>query len=258
MRIVNYDEVKVFIGETRDEMGSKVAADAIKRIKEELMNKEALNILFAAAPSQNDFFDELVKNKDIDWNRINAFHMDEYIGLGIESENSFSNFLRERVFSHLSLRKAYYINGLEDPNKECERYGKLLEENPIDIVFMGIGENGHIAFNDPDVANFKDPEMVKMIELDDRSRRQQVNDGCFPTIDDVPVKAITLTIPALIRPEYIFCIVPTKLKAEAVKNTLVGPISEKCPASILRTKVGSRLYLDEEAASLLEQNDEGK
>ena len=187
MRILNYDEIEVYIGETRDEMGSKVAKDAIERIKKELKNKEELNILFAAAPSQSDFFDELIKDREIDWNRINVFHMDEYIGLGIENKNSFSNFLKNNVFDHLSLKKAYYINGLADPKEECLRYGKLLDENPINIVFMGIGENGHIAFNDPDVADFKDPEMVKIIELDDRSRRQQVNDGCFPTIEDVPV-----------------------------------------------------------------------
>lgn len=258
MKKLKYDEVDVFIGETRDEMGSKVAKDSIDQIKEQLESKKELNILFAAAPSQNDFFEELIKAKDIDWNRINVFHMDEYIGLGIENKNSFANFLREKVFKHLPIKQAYYINGLANPKEECKRYKKLLDENPIDIVFMGIGENGHIAFNDPEVAMFNDPEMVKIIRLDERSRQQQVNDGCFPTIKDVPVNAITLTIPALMQPKFVFCIVPTKLKAQAVKNTLEGPITEECPASILRTKVRSRLYLDKEAAFLLEQDHEAK
>ncbi|MBO1266092.1 glucosamine-6-phosphate deaminase [Proteiniclasticum sp. SCR006] len=251
-----FDELKVEVFKSRDEMGKKASDDVKRSIKDLLEKQEEVNMVFAAAPSQNDFFDYLTEEKDVEWNRVNAFHMDEYIGLEKTHPSAFSNFLQDKVFKHLPLKSAHFIDGLSDPNQECRRYAELLIENPVDIVIMGIGENGHIAFNDPDVADFNDPEDVKIVVLDEMSRKQQVNDGCFNNIDEVPTHAITLTIPRLLNAKYVYCIVPTERKAQAVKDALYNPISVQCPASILRTKSGSILYLDQDAAMYLEEKDE--
>lgn len=242
--------VKIFIN--REEMGKEAASDVSTAIEELLKRKNEINIIFAAAPSQNDFFKELIADKKIEWGKINAFHMDEYIGLDENAPQAFGNFLRERIFSLVPLKNVFYLNGsAEDTEKECERYSYLLAKHPVDIVCLGIGENGHIAFNDPPVADFNDKEMVKIVRLDEASRQQQVNDKCFTLLDKVPVTAYTLTIPALLKASHMFCIVPTELKAEAVQKTLNDEISEACPSTILRTKKDAVLYLDKESASLL-------
>jgi len=246
------DELLVKVYRTRDEMGMSSAYDVSKKIRELLSVKDIVNIVFAAAPSQNEFLAYLSK-ENLEWNRINAFHMDEYIGLPSDAPQSFGNFLKERLFSKKQFKNVFYING-NAPNleEECARLTRLLEENPLDITCMGIGENGHIAFNDPHVADFDDPKKVKIVDLDERCRQQQVNDGCFRTIEEVPRYAITMTIPTLISSKYIFCIVPAKQKAEAVRNTLMGPVSESCPASILRRCKNAILYLDLDSASELD------
>lgn len=246
------DELLVRVYNTRDEMGKAAAYDVSSKIRELLIVKDIINIVFAAAPSQNEFLAYLSK-EDLEWNRINAFHMDEYIGLPLDAPQLFANFLRERLFSKKPFKNVFYINGnVKNPEEECQRLTKLLEENPLDITCMGIGENGHIAFNDPHVADFNDPKKVKIVDLDERCRQQQVNDGCFGNLDEVPRYAITMTIPTLVSSQYIFCIVPAKQKAEAVRNTLLGPISEICPASILRRCKNAILYLDLDSASKLD------
>lgn len=246
------DELLVRVYNTRDEMGKAAAYDVSSKIRELLIVKDIINIVFAAAPSQNEFLAYLSK-EDLEWNRINAFHMDEYIGLPLDAPQLFANFLRERLFSKKPFKNVFYINGnVKNPEEECQRLTKLLEENPLDITCMGIGENGHIAFNDPHVADFNDPKKVKIVDLDERCRQQQVNDGCFGNLDEVPRYAITMTIPTLVSSQYIFCIVPAKQKAEAVRNTLLGPISETCPASILRRCKNAILYLDLDSASKLD------
>lgn len=175
--------------------------------------------------------------------------MDEYIGIHPEAPQSFGNFLRQRIFDKVPFKTVNYLNGrAESLEEECKRYSELLLRHPVDIVCLGIGENGHIAFNDPDVADFNDPQLVKVVELDPVCRQQQVNEKCFEAFDLVPAKALTLTIPALLKADWMFCIVPFKNKANAVYNTLYGEISEKCPASILRKKENSCLYLDPESA----------
>ncbi|MCK3684358.1 glucosamine-6-phosphate deaminase [Maribellus sp. YY47] len=244
--------LNVNIFPTRDEMGKIAARDVANRINEILSKKEEINIIFAAAPSQNEFLHYLKNDKTVPWHKINAFHMDEYIGLDEDAPQGFANFLKDRLFNKVPFKSTHYINGLaSDTDEECKRYGNLLQIYPVDIVCLGIGENGHIAFNDPPVADFNDPKIIKVVELEHACRQQQVNDKCFETISLVPENAFTLTIPTLLHAKYMFCIVPSKLKAEAVNETINGIISEKCPATILRTKKDAILYLEEDSASLL-------
>lgn len=251
VREVKIDEVLVKVYKNRDEMGRSAAHDVAEKIRELAEIKDTINIVFAAAPSQNEFLFYL-NIEDLEWNKINAFHMDEYIGLPPDAPQLFANFLKERLFSKKPFRNVFYINGnATNPEEECHRLSRLLEDNPLDITCMGIGENGHIAFNDPHVADFNDPKKVKIVDLDEKCRQQQVNDGCFKSIEEVPRYAITMTIPVLVSSRSIFCIVPGKQKAEAVKNALLGPISESCPASIIRRCKNSILYLDLDSASKL-------
>ncbi|MGI6074678.1 MAG: glucosamine-6-phosphate deaminase [Fermentimonas sp.] len=252
VRIFKEGELEIMIFPNRTEMGEQAAKDVSQKIQELLKDKEEINMIFAAAPSQSDFMKALVDDKSIEWQRINAFHMDEYIGLDKDAPQGFGNFLRDHIFGKVPFKSVHYVNGqAEDEQKETERYSELLRNNPVDIVCLGIGENGHIAFNDPPVADFNDPKLVKVVELDNVCRQQQVNDKCFAEIDEVPKKAYSLTIPALLKADYMFCMVPTAFKAKAVHDTVYGEISEKCPASILRTKKGAILYLDKDSASLL-------
>ena len=241
--------VKIF--PTREDMGIDAANDVATAINEMLQKKDEINIIFAAAPSQQEFMQHLIADKSIDWTRINAFHMDEYIGLEKDASQAFGNFLKERLFSKAPFKSIHYIDGQEDPEKECERYAQLLDKYPVDIVCLGIGENGHIAFNDPHVADFNDPKMVKVVDLDLACRTQQVNEGCFIKLNLVPSQAITVTIPALLKADSMFCMVPAENKAKAVKRTLNGEIDEECPATILRTKEKAILYLDKASASLI-------
>ncbi len=244
-------EVRIF--PTRKEMGLEAAHDVSQTIQKLLQKQEEVNIIFAAAPSQNDFMQELTSDPLIDWSKINAFHMDEYIGIDKDAPQAFGNFLRERIFNKVPLKSVHLIDGgAENSEDECRRYADLLNRFPADIVCCGIGENGHIAFNDPPVADFNDPKLVKVVELEQSCRQQQVNDNCFLRIEDVPTHAYTLTIPALMRSDHIFCIVPTALKAQAVYDTINGEVDEKCPASVLRKKEGAVLYIDEPAASMLQ------
>ncbi len=246
------DELTVKVYDGREEMGKDAAEDIAACIKTLLKEKSEINMIFAAAPSQNDVLYSLCERDDIEWQRINAFHMDEYIGLDVAAPQRFSNFLKEHIFSKKPFKSVNLIDCTGSPEAESERYGDLLKQYPTDIVCMGIGENGHIAFNDPHVADFHDPKMAKPVKLDEICRMQQVNDGCFATIDEVPEYALTLTIPTLIRAPHLFCVVPCTTKAQAVKNTVEGEISESCPASILRTQKGAILYCDKDSAALLD------
>ena len=246
------DKLTVKIYDSRAEMGLAAANDIKERIISLLKEKEEINMIFAAAPSQNEVLSCLVAEKEIEWQRINAFHMDEYIGLDRNASQGFGNFLKKRLFELLPFKTVNYIDiTAEDPEIESERYAALLADNPTDIVIMGIGENGHIAFNDPPVADFCDTKAVKLVKLDEICRQQQVNDGCFATIDDVPTHALTLTVPTLTAAPYHFCIVPAKTKMWAVNETINGIIDEHCPATILRKCSNSILYLDADSASML-------
>lgn len=252
MKTFKKDLLKVNIYDTRDEMGRAAAADIKACILSLLEKKETINMIFAAAPSQNEVLADLAGDAQIPWNRVNAFHMDEYIGLSPDAPQGFGNFLKAHIFGLADFGSVNYIDiSATDAEKECARYAELLKKYPTDIVVMGIGENGHIAFNDPPVANFNDSLAVKPVALDEICRNQQVNDGCFATIDDVPTTAITLTVPTLFSGDHLFCIVPAKTKAKAVRATLCDEISESCPATVLRRHKSAVLYLDGDSSSLL-------
>lgn len=238
------DKLAVQVYETRAEMGVAAADDIAACMKALLAEKETINMVFAAAPSQNDVLASLL-SRDLGWERVNAFHMDEYVGLKKEDPQSFGNYLNEHVFSKANFKNVYYVAdyGLA--------YEELLAKNHIDIVCLGIGENGHIAFNDPGVADFNDPVRIKKAELDDVCRMQQVHDGCFPTFDDVPTHAYTLTIPQMVSADHMFCVVPAPTKANAVYNTVNLEITDQCPATILRRHDHAVLYCDADSAAKL-------
>lgn len=241
------DELNYYVFDDRKKMGEEAAKRAADRMKQLLETKQEIRVVFAAAPSQDEFLSNLTSDKEIEWNRIVCFHMDEYLGLPSGSEQLFQKYLQHHVADKVNVKKFHFIDGSEDPEKELERYENLLKEEVVDLVFLGIGENGHIAFNDPPVADFNDPHLVKIVELDQYSRNQQVNDGCFPSIEEVPTHALTLTIPALTSAGSMICTVPGKLKSHAVRNTLHAEISTACPATILRKHQDAHLFLDFEA-----------
>lgn len=252
MKTFYQDKLKVNAYSSREEMGAAAAADVKAAILRALESKKTINMIFAAAPSQNEVLSNLAHDTDIPWGRVNAFHMDEYIGLDKNAPQGFGNFLRDHIFGIAPFKSVNYIRiDAPDADLECERYSNLLRDNPVDIVVLGIGENGHIAFNDPPYADFKDTKLVKTVKLDEVCRNQQVNDGCFTQISDVPTHALTLTVPALMAGKELYCIVPAKTKAKAVYETINGEITPDCPASVLRTHECATLYLDQDSSSLL-------
>ncbi len=249
LKKIKTDKLNVEVYSSRPDMGANAAVYAAGIIKDLLSKKDEINMIFAAAPSQNEFLASLIEDKDIDWSRINAFHMDEYIGLSKDAPQGFGNFLKDKIFGRVPFKEVNHINSEADAKEECKRYGALLSSRKIDMVCMGIGENGHIAFNDPHVADFNDKEIIKVVDLDEVCRQQQVNDGCFKTIDDVPKNALTLTIPTMMSADYIVCIVPASTKAEAVFNTVRGEITEQVPATALRMHDNAVMYTDSDSAA---------
>jgi len=252
MREFIVEKLKVMQFDTREEMGDACTEHVTAAIRKMLESKEELHIMFAAAPSQEEVLKGLVARDDIDWRRINAYHMDEYIGLQHNAPQVFGNFLKKRLFGKVSFKSVNYINiTAANPEKEAARYAAILDSVELDICLMGIGQNTHLAFNDPHDAKFDDPVSAKVVKLDMLCRSQQVDDGCFDDINQVPENAITVTVSKLISSEIIFCIVPDKLKAAAVKSMLTDPIDERCPASILRKHENATLYLDNNSSSLI-------
>lgn len=242
-------DVKIF--ENREQMAKAAAQLVFEKIQYLHTLQDMVNIIFAAAPSQNEFLKSL-KEKQLNWCRVNAFHMDEYIGLNQAAPQLFGNFLKKAIFDNLPFNSIHYINGnANNIGTEMDRYEQLLTLYPADIICMGIGENGHLAFNDPPVADFSDKQLVKTVELDYLCRFQQVNDGCFKRTEEVPTRAITLTIPALMRGKYVYCVVPGVDKAIAVYNTLHKEIKEQYPSTILRKHNNAILFLDSDSSALL-------
>lgn len=249
------DLLTVRISDTREEMGRHGAAHLAELIGRVAAEKGEVNMIFASAPSQMDVLAALLETGGVPWEQINAFHMDEYIGLLGDAPQSFGNYLRTRFFSKKPFRSVHYLDGnAPDIAAECDRYAALLTQHPVDISVVGIGANGHLAFNDPGIAKFDDPVLVKVNPgLDDTCIQQQVDDGWFPTRADVPTTALTLTMPALTRAPHLTAIVPTAEKAAILQRFAKGPISEDCPATILRRHPDATLFLDRDAASLLDR-----
>ncbi len=251
------DALRVLVYENRAIMGRAAAGHVGRAIAERQAahSSTRANVIFAAAPSQDEFLAGLVAHPKIDWSRVAAFHMDEYLGLEADHPESFRRYLHEHLFRLADLPddRLRLIPGerIDDPTRVCLEYEEKLRAEPTDIVCAGIGENGHLAFNDPPVADFHDPVRVKVVRLDEACREQQVHDGCFPSLDDVPRHAYTLTIPALLAAPIVSVVVPGPRKADAVLATLRGPILERCPASILRKKEGATLFLDRASARLV-------
>jgi glucosamine-6-phosphate deaminase len=232
----------------------EAAAEAVARVlaqKIEASGRAAA--IFATGASQFDFLAALTRRREIDWSRVVAFHLDEYLAMPADHPASFRRYLQEHLFGIVKPGEVHLIRGdAEDAEAECRRYEALLRQaSPIDIACIGIGENGHIAFNDPPVADFNDPKRVKLVELDDACRRQQYGEGWFPTFEAVPRRAFSQTIPSIMAARAVSCVVPEQRKAEAVKNALLGPIATACPASILRRHPNAILYLDQESAALV-------
>ena len=244
------DNLTVRIYNSSSEMGAAAAADIATKVRVLLGQADSLGMIFAAAPSQNEMLAALVTEPEVDWARVDAFAMDEYVAVGADSPYSFARYLDEHVFGKLPFRSTNCINATAaDMKVECQRYADLITARKPSVVCMGIGENGHIAFNDPAVADFADPQKVKPVELDERCRQQQVNDAGFPSLEHVPTHGLTVTIPTLMAPAYRYCVVPGVRKRDAVEASIDGPVSEACPASILRTKPGTILYLDSESGA---------
>ncbi len=249
------EQLQVRVYEDRAQMGRAAAAFAARSIIDRIAATGRANVIFAAAPSQNELLAGLAADDRIDWKHVEAFHMDEYLGLGSEHPASFRRYLSEHLFGLVGLAsdQLHLIPGeqTDRPLRTCLEYESLLRASPIDLVCAGIGENGHLAFNDPPVADFLDPVWVKVVRLDHACRVQQVNDGCFGQIDEVPTHAYTLTIPALLSAPRLCVVVPGPRKAEAVLGTLRGPLGEGCPASVLRGHPGAILFLDRDSARLV-------
>ena len=245
------NKLAVSIHDSRDSMGKAAAKDAAARINAVIAKNGVANVVFAAAPSQNETLKYLLEEK-VDWTKVRGFHQDEYIGLDPAHPAGFGNFLNRAIFQQVPFMELHYLLCKpEEAEQKCAEYSELLKKYPIDLIFLGFGENGHMAFNDPAVADFNDPKMVKIVELDDICRQQQVNDGCFATFDDVPKQAMTLTMSFIMSVPHAIATVPTDRKANAVYGALCGPVTTACPASILRNHNGAALYVDAAAASKL-------
>lgn len=241
------EELNVDVSVTAQEAGEKAGRAVEAKLVELQSTQEEIRIIFAAAPSQDYTLSYLAKSEQIDWSKIVAFNMDEYIGLGRGAEQLFSRYLENRLFNNITPKAKYLIDPTRLVHEELARISKLIDEKPIDLVCLGIGQNGHIAFNDPPVADFQDQQLIKEVELDDVCRMQQVLDKCFDTIDQVPTHALTLTIPTIVKANSLFCVVVGEHKREAVRHTLTSEISTQWPSTILRKHKDCRFFFDRAA-----------
>lgn len=253
MKEISKENLNVKIFATKDEMGKVAATTVAQKLNAAIAEKGFANLILATGASQFQFLEHL-QQQAIDWKKITVFHLDEYKGMPVTHPASFRKYLKERILEKVQPKQVHYLAG-DAPDAEAEvlRYENLLKDHPVDIACIGIGENGHIAFNDPPVADFNDPKLVKVVELDEACRKQQLGEGWFPTFDDVPTHALSLTIPAIMGCKTISCVVPDERKSEAVYNTLNAEISTASPATILRTHPDCVLYLDEGSALKLEE-----
>jgi glucosamine-6-phosphate deaminase len=242
-------DMEIIISETRLILGKNAACRGGELIRKAINLTGEANIILATGASQFDMLQELVK-EDINWSRVRAFHLDEYIGISEKHPASFRRYLKERFVDLVSPGEFNYVDGSNEPHEECARLGMLISKHIIDVAFIGIGENGHLAFNDPP-ADFNTDEAYIVVSLDENCRRQQMGEGWFPTMDDVPQKAISMSIKQIMKSKAIICTVPDSRKAEAVRKTVEGIISPEIPASVIRQHRTAWLYLDPESASML-------
>jgi glucosamine-6-phosphate deaminase len=235
-------------------MGKSAAAAGAAQVRDAIARRGSANIIVATGASQFEMFEHLARESDINWAKVTGFHLDEYVGLSITHPASFRGYLWERFVSRLPLplRAFHYLDAEGDPHDECRRVGEMIRRHPIDVAFVGIGENGHLAFNDPP-ADFETEEPYIVVQLDEACRRQQLGEGWFPTFDDVPTKAISMSVRQIMKSRTIVCTVPDERKAEAVRNAVEGQVSPNVPASILQRHEHCTLFLDKPAASLLKR-----
>ena len=246
------DSLRVRVYSNQEQLAQEIAREITQYFTETFLAQPSASAILATGNSQIKFLEQLIHLDGIDWSRITLFHMDEYLGIAADHPASFRHYLRERVENVVGPRAFHYLEGdALLPIRECERYAQLLRAQKIDLCCLGFGENGHLAFNDPPVADFNDARSVKIVKLDDVCRQQQIGEGHFPNLEAVPQYALTLTIPALCAARKMICIAPEKRKAQAVKDALKGPISTACPASFLRKQAHAILLLDADSASLL-------
>jgi glucosamine-6-phosphate deaminase len=252
IRQFQVDRLPVEVYADNAALGRAAAARAAEILRAVLAQEPEAHAIFATGNSQLTMFQALVQEAGIDWKRVSIYHMDEYVGMRADHPASFRRYLREKLVDQVHPGAFYGVEGdAPDPQEECRRYAALLEAHPAHLCCLGIGENGHLAFNDPPFADFNDPVKAKIVTLDEMSRRQQVGEGHFPNLDAVPRHAITLTIPALLAARQMLAIVPEARKAPAVQAALEGPLATACPASILRQAGHARLFLDAESAAML-------
>ena len=247
------DRLSVEVHRTRAEMGAAAGDMVAGLIADEVRRAGHAAVIFASAPSQNEFLAALRTDSRVEWSRVAAFHLDEYVGVGPDHPASFRRFLRDRLFDFVPVAAFHQLDGAAaDPAAECARYAALLAEARPCLAVLGVGENGHLAFIDPPLCDFDDPSDVRVVELDPVCRRQQVHDGGFAHLDDVPPTALSLTIPRIMRVPRAVAIVPGPAKRDAVRATLLGPIAPSCPASILRRHPSATLFLDLQSAAGLD------
>jgi len=244
--------MKKYVYRTKEEMATAAAHTAAEAIRSAIRSKGQANVILATGASQFEFFHHLVAGEKVDWSKVVVFHLDEYLGLGPEHSASFRKYLKDRFLDKVApVRAVHFVKGdAEDPAAECRRLGTLLRTHPIDVACIGIGENGHLAFNDPP-ADFETEEAYLIVQPNERCRKQQLGEGWFKTLDQIPSRAISMSIRQILRSRELVVTVPDTRKAEAVKNALEGPVTPQCPASILQRHRNCSLFLDEPAASLL-------
>lgn len=242
--------MEVVISNSKSELGAEAAMNGARLIREAIQANGAASIIVATGTSQFEMLNELIK-QDVDWTKVTAFHLDEYIGIPETHPASFRKYLKERFSEKVSLRKFHYVDGETDSGEECRRLDEVISKHPIDVAFVGIGENGHLAFNDPP-ADFETEKPFIVVSLDEKCRSQQWGEGWFPSLNDVPEQAISMSVKQIMKSKAIICSVPGVRKAEAVKGSLEGVVTPLVPASIMQEHVAAWIYLDKDSASLLD------
>ncbi|MFH0756156.1 MAG: glucosamine-6-phosphate deaminase [Bacteroidota bacterium] len=241
--------MNIVLSESKRELGEKAAINGARIIREAIHTNGKANIVVATGTSQFEMLNELIR-QEVDWSKVTAFHLDEYVGISEKHPASFRRYLKERFVEKVSLHEFHYISGETDPQAACDRLGDIISKHPVDVAFVGIGENGHLAFNDPP-ADFETEEPYLVVSLDEKCRRQQLGEGWFPTLSDVPERAISMSVRQIMKSKAIICCVPDARKAEAAKGALEGKVTPLVPASVLQDHGAAWIYLDKDSASLL-------